>query len=52
MKMNTRLVAAIERKRCELAQLVVKYNYNFQHKAVINKSQQLDQLLNKLNRTF
>lgn len=51
MKRRARLVDKIEQSRLELANLVTKHNFNFQHKAVIDKSQQLDKLLNRLNRT-
>lgn len=52
MKKLKRLEDVIERNRRELEILAEKHNFNFQHKAVINKSEQLDKLLNQLNRTL
>jgi hypothetical protein len=52
MKRRMRLVDEIEQNRRELANLVEKHNFNFQNKAVIDKSEKLDKLLNRLNRTL
>jgi len=47
MKTIHRLRILIERNRNELSKLAEKHNFDFQHKAVINKSRHIDKLLNQ-----